>query len=72
MGGSVKREVVALVLTVIALDALCIAIYFLAGLDHASDGVKVVFTALWTLATLAVAIRGLSRIRSARVHRKPA
>ena len=72
MRASLRREVLGLVLSVAALDAVCIALYFLAGLRHASDGVKVGFTALWTLATLGVVIRGLSRIRAARIHRKPA
>jgi hypothetical protein len=70
MAGSLRREVVTLVLAVLALDAAFVAIYFLAGLGHASDGLKVAFTAGWTLATLAVVIRGLSRMRTARVHRK--
>jgi len=72
MRGKVKREVLTLVLAVVALDALFIGIYLLAGLGHASDGIKVVFTAAWTLATLAVVVRGLSRIRAVRVPRKSA
>jgi hypothetical protein len=35
----------------------------------ASDPAKVVFTAVWTLAILVIAIRGLSRIRSSRLHK---
>lgn len=72
MPGSLRREVFGLVLAVLALDAAFVAIYFLAGLNSASSGIKVAFTAVWTLATLGVVIRGLSRIRSARVHRKSA
>lgn len=72
MPGSVRREVVGLVLLVAALDAVFVAVYFLAGLRQSSGGLKLAFTVVWTLATLGVVIRGLSRIRSARVHRKPA
>ncbi|HEX7337697.1 MAG TPA: hypothetical protein VF252_10855 [Gemmatimonadales bacterium] len=69
---SLRREVVGLVLAVVALDAVFVAIYFLAGLHHASSQIKVAFTTLWTLATLGVVIRGLSRVRRARVHRPSA
>lgn len=72
VAGSVKGEALTLVLAVLAVDAVFVAIYFLAHLGHASDAIKVAFTAAWTLVTLAVVIRGLSRIRTARVHRKPA
>jgi hypothetical protein len=66
----VKREALVLVLVVLAVDAAFIALYFLTQLRHAAGGVKLGFTVVWTLVTLAVVIRGLSRIRSARVHRK--
>jgi hypothetical protein len=70
MRGSVKREALVLVLAVVAVDAAFIAIYYLTQLRHASDGIKAAFTVVWTLITLAVVIRGLSRIRSARGERK--
>ena len=63
------REVLLLVALVLALDAVFVAIYFLADVRSAADTGKVVFTAVWTLATLVVAVRGLSRIRSARLRR---
>ncbi|HEU5303289.1 MAG TPA: hypothetical protein VFU40_01485 [Gemmatimonadales bacterium] len=61
-----------LVLGVVLVDAVFIAIYFLGRLPHASDGAKAGFTLGWTLVTLLIVIRGLSRIRSARVKRKSA
>jgi hypothetical protein len=64
------REVLLLVAVVLALDAMFVAIYFMANVRGASDPAKVVFTAVWTLAILVIAIRGLSRIRTARL-RKP-
>jgi hypothetical protein len=67
---SVRREALLLVLAVLVVDAIFIAGYFLAHLRHASGGIKLAFTLIWTLVTLAVVIRGLSRIHSARVHRK--
>jgi len=64
-----KREVLLLIGLVLALDAGFVAIYFLGDVRSASDSAKVVFTAVWTLAILAIAIRGLSRIRSARLRK---
>jgi hypothetical protein len=67
--GALRREVAVLVGLVLAVDATFVAVYFLGQLRHASDGMKLGFTALWTLVTLAVVIRGLARVRSARLDR---
>jgi hypothetical protein len=64
-----KSEALVLVGLVVAVDALFIAVYFGAGIERASDGLKIAFTVVWTVINLAVVIRGLSRIRSARVNR---
>lgn len=63
---SVKREALVLVGLVLAVDALFIAVYFGAGIERASDSVKIAFTVIWTVVNLVVVIRGLGRIRSAR------
>jgi hypothetical protein len=65
----VGREVLLLVGLVVLVDALFGAAYLLGHLRAASDLAKVAFTAAWTLATLAVVVRGLSRVRKARVVR---
>jgi hypothetical protein len=65
----VKREALVLVGLVLAVDAVFIAGYFGAGIEQASDRVKIAFTVAWTVMNLAVVIRGLTRIRSARVNR---
>jgi hypothetical protein len=70
MPASARREALTLVLAVLVVDAVFVAIYFLTQLRHASNGMKVAFTVVWTAITLAVVIRGLSRIRTARVERK--
>jgi hypothetical protein len=62
----VKREVVALVVLVLLVDGLFIAGYFAAGLVRASTATKVGFTAVWTLVTMVVVLRGLGRIRAIR------
>jgi heme/copper-type cytochrome/quinol oxidase subunit 4 len=66
-----RREVLFLVLFVLALDAVFVVIYFLARVHSASDTGKVVFTAVWTLAILVIAVRGLARIRNIRLHNPP-
>ena len=66
---TVKREALVLVGLVLAVDAIFIAAYFWTGIERASDGVKIAFTVVWTVITLAVVIRGLTRIRTARVNR---
>jgi hypothetical protein len=64
----VRREVIWLVLAVVLVDLVFVGVYFLAHLAAASDTIKLAFTALWTLVTLAIVIRSLSRIRSARLE----
>jgi hypothetical protein len=63
------REVLLLVALVLALDAVFVAIYFIGNVRSASAPAKAVFTAVWTLTVLVIAIRGLSRLRSARLHK---
>lgn len=64
---SVRREALSLVGLVLAVDLVFVALYFLTRLQRAPDGAKVAFTAVWTLLTLAVVLRGLTRIRASRV-----
>jgi hypothetical protein len=63
-----RREVLLLVAVLLGLDAGFIAIYFLLHVRRASPTGKIVFTAVWTLAVLLLALRGLSRVRSARLR----
>jgi hypothetical protein len=67
---SVRREALSLIGLVLLVDALFIAIYFLAGVRDASAMMKVAYTVLWTLLTLVVVIRGLARIRNARMNQR--
>jgi nitric oxide reductase large subunit len=68
---TLRREVFVLVGLVLAVDAVFVAVYFLAGVQHSTDTAKVAFTIVWTLLTLGVVLRGLTRIRSARLQRPP-
>jgi hypothetical protein len=64
----VRREVVWLVGGVLLIDVVFAATYFLADLRNTTDAGKLAFTAVWTLATLYVVLRGLSRIRRLRLE----
>jgi hypothetical protein len=65
----IRREVLWLVLAILAVDAVFVAGYFLAHVRQAANSTKIAFTALWTLVTLGVVIRGLSRVRRTRLDR---
>jgi flagellar biogenesis protein FliO len=67
MRGTARREVLLLVAMVLVVDLVFVAAYFVAKLQTSADSVKLGFTALWTLATLGVVIRGLTRLRKARI-----
>lgn len=66
MAGTPRREFILLVAVVLVVDAVFVAAYFLGGIRGASGTAKLVFTVVWTLATLAIVIAGLTRIRGAR------
>jgi hypothetical protein len=67
----VKREVLWLLMAVLLVDAVFVGAYFVARIRGASDVGKMIFTASWTLVTLAVVIRGLARVRSVRLRHNP-
>jgi membrane protein DedA with SNARE-associated domain len=67
---AVRREVLILVGLVVVIDVVFIAAYFLGGIDRSSDQMKLLFTVVWTVITLVVVLRGLLRIRRARVPRE--
>lgn len=62
----VKREVMILVALVLLVDGLFVVGYFAAGLVRASDVMKMGYTAVWTVITMVVVLRGLTRIRALR------
>ena len=68
MAEKLKRELLWLIGSVLLVDAGFIAVYFLADLRTTADTAKLAFTAVWTLVTLAIVLRGLSRIRRLRLE----
>ena len=60
------RQLFAMVLSVVVLDAVAIGLYYVTGLNTAGPGPRAAFTAAWTVANLAVVGLGLRRIRRER------
>lgn len=60
------RHLLVMVASVLVLDALALAAYFLGGVREAGPTVRNAFTAAWTVATLVIVGIGLRRIRQAR------
>src|SRR6476646_6878183 len=71
MKETARRELFVLVGSVLLVDLLFMAGFFLGNVRSSSSPAKLGFTVLWTLVTLAVVLRGLIRLRRARV-RSPA
>jgi hypothetical protein len=65
----VRREVLFLVVLVVLVEAGFAGLALLGGLRHASATLKLGFTMVWTIVTLVVVLRGLTRIRAARQRR---
>lgn len=61
-----RRQLFAMVLSIVVLDAVAIALYYGADLATARGEVRTAFAAAWTVATLVVAGLGLRRIRRER------
>jgi hypothetical protein len=64
--GAVKRQLLLLVAAVVVVDACFIAGYFLFDLNAAGNPARIGYTAAWTVVTLLVVLRFLTRIRSLR------
>lgn len=62
----VRKEVLRLLVLVLIVHSLALAVYYVADVSRMSQNVRTAFTVIWTLATLAVVLPGLRRIRLAR------
>lgn len=60
---ALRRELAVLVGLVIAVEVLAVAVWLLAGIRHAGTRAQFVFTVAWTVATLAVVVVSLRKIR---------
>ena len=61
-----RRQLGLLIGLVVVVDVVFFGIYVLADLGRAGPGVKLGFTVVWTVATLAVVLPRLTRIRELR------
>jgi hypothetical protein len=66
MTGTPRRQLILLIAAVLVVDGVFVAAYFVGGIWDGSNTGKVVFTVVWTLATLVIVLGGMSRIRAAR------
>jgi len=64
---SPRGELLRLVLGVLVIDVLAIGAYTFGGVGNASPRTRIVFAAIWTVATLVVVLIGLRRLREARL-----
>jgi hypothetical protein len=67
---ALRSAVLRLVVSVIALDAVAISIYYLADIALQPASIRYPFFAVWILLTLALVLSGLQRVRLARVRRR--
>lgn len=65
---ALRREVLGLLLLVLVLHGAFILLYAAAGLRAASPTIRLAYGTAWTGATLVVVLRGLSRVRTARLR----
>lgn len=61
-----RKVLLTMVLLVVALDAVAIGIYYLAGIAQRANQIQTGFVAVWTLATLGIVAVYMKRIRQLR------
>ncbi len=66
--GALRREVGQLIGLVLLVHAVCIVLYLVFGLAGAGERTRFGYLIGWTVATLAVVLRGLGRVRAARLR----
>ena len=62
----IRRHLLVMVVLVLLIDAIAVAVFATLGIERAPRDRKMAFTAVWTIATLAVVLNGLYRIRVVR------
>ncbi len=67
---ALRSAVLRLVLSIVALDAIAIAVYYLADIDRRPLSVQYPFLGAWLVLTLVVVLTGLQRVRTARIRRR--
>ena len=65
----IRKQLMIMVALVLVIDAIAIAVFNTMDIGDTSRGTRTMFTAAWTVVTLAVVLNGLYRIRQARGRR---
>ena len=63
---AIRRHLVIMVASVVVLDAVAIAVYYLADVPHMAVRTRQYYTFGWMILTLVVVLRGLRAIRAER------
>jgi hypothetical protein len=66
---ALRSAVLRFAISIVVLDAVAIAIYYLADIPLRPPSIRYPFFVAWMLLTLAVVLPGLHAIRKARVRR---
>lgn len=66
---ALRAAVLRLALSVIALHAIAITVYYVADIPLRQTSIRYPFFGAWMVLTLAVVLQGLYRIRVARIRR---
>jgi hypothetical protein len=67
---ALRAAVLRLAVSIVVLDAIAIAVYYLADIPLRPASIRYPFFGAWILLTLGVVLPGLHRIRVARVRRR--
>jgi hypothetical protein len=67
---ALRAAVLRLAVSIVVLDAIAIAVYYLADIPLRPGSIRYPFFGAWILLTLGVVLPGLHRIRVARVRRR--
>ena len=62
----IRKHLMVMIALVLVVDALAIGLFSALGIREAPRQTRTIFTAVWTIVTVAVVLNGLYRIRLAR------
>ena len=67
---AIRKHLMVMVALILAIDAIAIVIFNALDIGDAPRRTRTIFTAVWTVVTLAAVLNGLYRIRLARHARR--
>lgn len=66
---AMRRHLIEMIALVVVLDAITIGIYYAVGMTSRAPRVQIAYTAVWTVLTLLIVLRGMNRVKAARLGR---